>query len=44
MSRVQNFIRARYAKIHSLVGTFHREMQVQVAEKQRLVVKCASRP
>jgi hypothetical protein len=39
---LQNCIRARYVGIHSLVGTFCRDIQVQLAEKQRLIVKCAS--
>jgi hypothetical protein len=42
VNRVQTFIRASYAKIHFLVGTFLREMQVQVAEKQCHIVKCVS--
>jgi hypothetical protein len=39
---MQNFIRARYIRIYSLVGTFYRDVQVQVAEKQRLIVKRSS--
>jgi hypothetical protein len=42
LNRMQNFIRARYVRIYSLVGTFYRDIQVQLAEKQRLIVKCAS--
>jgi hypothetical protein len=39
---VQNSTRARYVRIHYLVGTFHRDIQVQLPEKQRLIVKCVS--
>jgi hypothetical protein len=44
LNRVQNFIHARYVTIRSPVETFNREMQVQVTEKHRLVVKCATWP